>query len=194
MEEINFNLTDSLKKYKPIDSVEAEHLKKIIAFINSNNNQFSRTNLLGHIVGSAYLFNEDFSKVLLTHHKFLNRWLQFGGHSDGEKNTLSVAMRETFEESGISNIKPVNGEIFDVDAHIIPENKKKNEPEHYHYDIRFLLTTSQKNYIVSDESTELGWFTIEEFKKIDQTESGKRFVKKWQQLIQNKTISRECNK
>lgn len=97
------------------------------------------------MTGSAWLLNPDGTKVLLTHHKKLNRWLQFGGHSDGESNTWNVALREVTEESGIQNIQFVSSDIFDVDIHTIPENSKKNEPEHKHYDIRFFIKSPNRS-------------------------------------------------
>jgi len=38
-------------------------------------------------------------RVLLTHHKKLGKWLQLGGHSDGNSNMLDVALKEAKEES-----------------------------------------------------------------------------------------------
>jgi len=177
-----FNLQKALENYTPFNEKESQHLQKILAFLKSDDNNYDRSNLSGHITGSGYLFNTDFSKVLLTHHKFLNKWLMFGGHSDGDENTFNVATRETCEESGINNFQPIQNSIFDVDTHRIPENKKKNEPEHYHYDIRFAFSTDNEQFIISDESNELRWFTLEEFMQLDRSECGQRIAQKWRAL------------
>jgi 8-oxo-dGTP pyrophosphatase MutT (NUDIX family) len=213
-----FKLTKELKKYQPADETEKDYLKLLKEFLggdntkdkaenekdksgkikklkdkNLNENLFLRTNTAGHVTGSAFLLNKDLTKVLLTHHKALNKWLQFGGHSDGDKNTLNVAWRETNEESGIdlSDIKPISSSIFDIDVHKIPANPKRNEGEHLHYDVRFVFTTDKEDFKISDESNDLKWATLEEFKKLKETDplnklSSARFVKKWEELQKSK--------
>lgn len=188
MENIAFDLVAALKQYQPFDATEAENLKLTQNFLQNNNNLFSRTNLAGHVNGSGFLLSEDLSQVLLTHHKALNQWLQFGGHSDGDANTLRVAMRETWEESGIANFHPVriNGSyIVDVAVNQIPANDKKQEPAHQHYDIYFLFTTPEKDYRISNESNDLKWFTFDEFKQLPATPNRLRFIQKWQRLRDN---------
>ena len=162
----DFDLLTELKKYKPQDKKEMEYVKQTIDFLEHGENQFVRTNLKMHLVAGAYLLNEKMDKVLLTNHKALGIWLPFGGHSDGEKNSLNVALREVREESGIENIDIGNGEIIDVDIHTIPENLKKNEPEHKHIEIRFIFKTPQEQFVMSDESNAVAWMSIDEFKNL----------------------------
>ena len=101
-------------------------------------------------------------KSLLNFHKKLNRWLQFGGHSDGCPDTWEVALREAIEETGMKDIDFAMLDIFDIDVHPIPENLKKNEPEHLHYDIRFLLKAKSDEFVISDESNNLKWVNNED--------------------------------
>lgn len=162
----NFDLLEELKKYKPFNEQEKKYVQETIDFLEHGNDQFVRTNFEKHIVAGAYLFNSTLDKILLTHHKTLGIWLHFGGHSDGEANSLNVALREVREESGIENINIGDGHIADVDIHTIPENKKKNEPAHKHIDIRFIFTTPEENYKISDESDDLAWIPFEKFKKM----------------------------
>lgn len=177
----------ALKKYNTSFENEVSFIQKIIYFIKSTPNCFDRTHLEGHVTGSAWLLNPDGTKVLLTHHKKLNRWLQFGGHSDGESNTWNVALREVTEESGIQNIQFVSSDIFDVDIHTIPENSKKNEPEHKHYDIRFLLRAPTEVFTISDESNLLKWVTLQELSGMAERKeispSMERMMKKWVKLM-----------
>jgi 8-oxo-dGTP pyrophosphatase MutT (NUDIX family) len=80
-------------------------------------------------------------------------WLQLGGHADGDNDILRVALKEASEESGISSIKDISEEIFDIDVHQIPANK--NEKAHIHYDIRFILQVSSDEKIkINHESNE----------------------------------------
>lgn len=162
---MKFDLDKALQDYKPKDAKEIESLNKTRKFLREDDNCFSRTNLSGHITAGALVIDKDYN-ILLNHHKILDIWLHFGGHSDGDCDSLNVAKREVMEESGIVDINDLGGKIFDIDVHIIPENLKKNEPAHYHYDIRFLFITKNKSYEISDESKEIKWVTIEQAKKL----------------------------
>jgi 8-oxo-dGTP pyrophosphatase MutT (NUDIX family) len=114
------------------------------------------------------------------HHAKLDRWLQLGGHCDGDVDVLAVAIKEAQEESGIIGIKPVSPEIFDIDIHLIPANK--NEQEHYHYDVRFLLQVTSDEEIVSNrESKELRWIKKDSSQLPTNELSVIRMFKKWSQ-------------
>ncbi len=179
-------LLTALKNYQTNFETEKAFIPEIINFIKENPNCFERTNLSGHITGSAWVLSPDEKKVLLTHHKKLNRWLQVGGHSDGEDNTWNVALREATEESGILDIEFVTQEIFDIDIHTIPENPKKSEPEHKHYDVRFLLKALTENFIMSTESNSLKWATFQELSQMAERQeispSMVRMADKWRRL------------
>jgi 8-oxo-dGTP pyrophosphatase MutT (NUDIX family) len=124
---------------------------------------FQRTHLPGHITGSSWIVNPDKTKTLLVHHAKLNKWVQPGGHADGEENILNVALREAEEETGLVNFKS-SSEIFDLDIHLIPE--RKDFPEHYHYDIRFLMEANEnEKIIVSEESHDVRWINLNELEK-----------------------------
>lgn len=136
---------------------------KLLHFISNTPSCFSRNNQEGHITGSAWLINPKGDKALLTLHHKLKRWMQTGGHADGNPDTLEVALREAEEESGITGIQPVSREIFDIDIHLIPARPAKGEPEHYHYDVRYLLRAPHEEFAISDESDALAWWTEEDF-------------------------------
>lgn len=138
---------------------EVGPLRPFIEFVQNNRNCFERSLTIGHVTSSAWLLNPDRSKVLLTHHKKLNKWLQLGGHADGESNMLSVALREAYEESGLECIVPLSDEIFDLDIHRVPKNR--NEMAHFHYDVRFLLEARNSEKVsISAESHDLSWIPM----------------------------------
>jgi len=116
--------------------------------------------------------------VLLTHHRRMNKWVQLGGHTDGDSDVLAAALREAGEESGIEGIRPLSGDIFDIDVHRIPA--RGGEPAHYHYDIRFIATvTGSEDYTVSDESHDLAWVKIEKLTEYTTEDSMLRMRRKW---------------
>ena len=131
----------------------------------------------GHITGSAWIIDATRHYVLLTHHAKLNKWLQLGGHADGELNPLAVAMREAREESGLTKLRVISEEVFDVDRHLIPA--RKTDPDHFHYDIRFMIEADpDEPLLISDESHDLAWIEIAKMAEYNNEESMLRMARK----------------
>ncbi len=174
-------ILEKLARHIPYDAHERESLRRIIEFVSTTLPCFDRSHLAGHVTGSAWVLNHDGTKVLLTHHRKLNKWLQLGGHCDGDANVLRVAIREAQEESGVTDIEPLTDAVFDVDVHPIPQHGET--PAHDHYDIRFLLRVTSEsaaaNIQISDESHDLAWFARDEIERLDTDESVRRMTKKW---------------
>src|SRR5579859_4895881 len=106
-------------------------VQHFIDFLAQGERVFRREAREGHFTGSAWLVSADGERVLLTHHRKLGRWLQLGGHADGDTDLAQVALREAEEESGLVGLA-VEPEPFDLDRHRIPA--RGTEPEHWHYD------------------------------------------------------------
>ena len=123
---------------------------------------FVKENLEGHITGSIFIINPDKTKILLIFHKKLQKWLQFWGHADGEKNIQNVAIREFQEESGILIAPKILWDILHVDVHDVPEYKWK--PEHRHFDIRYLwiIDDTIPLFRQEEEVDDIRWFAIDE--------------------------------
>ena len=181
-------ILDKLSSFEGSTSEEKQYKADLTRFINNNKNCFSSVhppireseaeNEVGHITGSAWILNKTKDKVLLTHHRKLNKWLQLGGHSDGNANVLETALREAWEESGIDSIIPLSEEIFDIDIHQI--KAKGDRPTHLHYDVRFLLQSLETDeFAISEESHDLKWVSIDEVEKLNPSESMKRMCRKW---------------
>jgi 8-oxo-dGTP pyrophosphatase MutT (NUDIX family) len=139
---------------------------------------FQRERESGHFTGSAWLVSADSERVLLTHHRKLNRWLQLGGHADGDSDLAAVALREAEEESGLTDLT-VEPDIFDLDRHLIPA--RGDEPEHWHYDVRFVVRAhGSEDFTVGDESHDLAWRSIGELVSDESVdESVRRMAAKW---------------
>lgn len=156
---------------------EKEYTERIVKFIKNNDNCFDRCCEIGHITASAWLVNQDNTKVLLMLHKKLDLWLQLGGHCDGDSDVLRVALKEAQEESGIKDIFVKYESIFDLDVHMIPEIK--NVKSHIHYDIRFLLQTKHDIIIKNEESKNLQWILKNKNDSPSKERSIMRMFDKW---------------
>mgnify|MGYP001281181270 CR=1 FL=1 len=148
-----------LDRYARHHEDEAETVARFREFVSVHPDCFERTLVIGHITGSAWILDASGERVLLTHHRKLNRWLQPGGHADGDPDVLAVALREAWEETGLESLVAINGEIFDLDIHTIPT--RGEEADHLHYDVRFLLRdTSAGAWVISEESHALAWVAL----------------------------------
>ncbi len=146
-----------LHRYAPTEPQEIMAREQMLQFLDKHADCFERGCIPGHFTASAWLLNKDHSQALLTHHAKFDVWIQLGGHCDGDSDVLQVALKEAREESGLINITPVSREIFDIDVHSIPA--WKHEPEHLHYDVRFLLqVTDDAPLVINHESKALQWF------------------------------------
>jgi 8-oxo-dGTP pyrophosphatase MutT (NUDIX family) len=166
-----------IDKYKQKHPNEREMIGKFREFVGSNSDCFERSLKIGHITGAALITDAGRTRVLLTHHAKLNIWLQPGGHADGQPDVFQVALREVVEETGLKQITPVHEEIFDLDVHLIPA--RKNDPDHYHYDVRFLMTADMNhNLIISHESHDLAWVPLSNISNYTSEPSIHRMIQK----------------
>jgi 8-oxo-dGTP pyrophosphatase MutT (NUDIX family) len=147
-------------------------------FLLSGPRVFERANASGHFTGSAWLVSADGSKVLLMHHRKLGRWLQPGGHADGDKDLARVALREAQEETGVAGLS-VDEAIFDIDRHRIPA--RAHEPEHWHYDVRHVVRAGvDETFVVNAESHALAWRPVVEMAGDETLDASlRRMARKW---------------
>lgn len=162
---------------RALEAHEAEMTAATIAFVEAEVECLRRECGPGHLTGSAWVVSPDRTRTLLTHHHKLDKWLQLGGHADGDPDLLAVALREAREESGLTNVRAVSAEIFDVDRHWIPA--RKSDPGHWHYDLRFLIEADPAEaLVISSESKDLAWVEVARVTALNAEESMARMVRK----------------
>lgn len=161
------SLLTALRTYKTPYDEERPFIARFIELLK-HEDAYQRKHLPGHITGSSWIVNQDRSKVLLVKHGSLKKWLQPGGHADGDENVFRVAMREANEETGLTNIAHLGEGLFDIDIHQIPERKDLSFPGHDHYDVRFLFQANESDkLLISDESTDLKWVKLNELEQFN---------------------------
>ena len=146
-----------LERYAARDAEQERTRAAMLAFLDLHpRDAHLRSTIEGHLTASALVIDEARGRGLLTFHRKLERWLQLGGHCDGDANLPGAALRECVEESGIAGLV-IDPEPVDLDIHLIPE--RKDEPAHLHLDTRFLVYAPHgAKETLSAESHSLGWF------------------------------------
>ncbi|MFT7598521.1 MAG: 8-oxo-dGTP pyrophosphatase MutT (NUDIX family) [Acidimicrobiales bacterium] len=140
-----------------VDAIGDAVRREILDFCIAHDDALFRTCLPGHLTGSALVIDPSARRVLLLHHAKLDRWLQPGGHADGDGNLGRVALREAEEETGLNGLELVEPAI-DLDIHEIPE--RGDEPAHLHLDVRFLvLTTTDTEVAINHEAFDARWIS-----------------------------------
>lgn len=175
-------LLQLLDGYLVANPAEHDSVEKVRALVLAHDDCFERSCIPGHITGSAWVVSPDHRAVLLTHHRKLDRWLQLGGHADGQTDVLQVALREVEEESGLRDLTIVSPLPFDIDVHLIPA--RANEPAHFHHDFRFLLVAAPAQELrISEESHDLRWIERARLHEISSEESILRMERKAAALL-----------
>ena len=171
-------LASALTTYAARWPQEAATVALFHTLLEDAENPFLRERLAGHFTASCWLVSADGARVLLTHHRKLGLWLQLGGHADGQRDLSAAALREAEEESGLTWLR-VEPAIFDLDRHRIPIHK--TVPEHWHYDVRFIVRAgTDEAYTISEESLDLAWRDIAELAvDADADPSVRRMAGKW---------------
>lgn len=143
-----------------------------------------------HFTASVWVVSKNTpKKVLLIHHKKLDRWLQLGGHIEQFENPVETAIRETQEESGL-DISFLAQKIMAPDSEtkflplpdflveqFIPHYQ--DTPEHFHLDMQYVVEVEEQELEQSmTEAKGIGWFTLEEALKLQIHEDTKIILQK----------------
>jgi 8-oxo-dGTP pyrophosphatase MutT (NUDIX family) len=176
------SLLDELRTYVPADAREAAMRDRLIAFVTANADAFERTLAAGHVTASAWIVDPARTRALLAHHRKLDKWLQLGGHADGDPDVRGAALREAREESGLTSLRFAADGIYDLDVHAIPE--RPGEPAHEHYDVRFALEADPAEPLVtSAESHALAWIALGDLAAYGADESVLRLARKTGRIL-----------
>lgn len=160
-------LIQSVECFSPYNEQEERDKELILDSLRQGDACFYRENKQAHISSSGWVVNPSHKKVLLAYHNIYGSWAWTGGHADGEKDLLSVAMKEAMEETGISKVEPVTKDIFSLEILTVDGHEKKGAyvSSHLHLNITYLLEADDTLPIrnKADENSAVGWFDLEEF-------------------------------
>ncbi|WP_419931575.1 NUDIX hydrolase [Candidatus Poriferisodalis sp.] len=160
--------TALVRDFVPRDRVQAVHRRRLLDFAARHPDALHRSCEAGHLTASAWVVNHNATQGLVLLHRKIGRWLQPGGHADGEGSLAAVALREATEETGIDGLLVWTAPV-DIDVHLFV-NRRRTEPDHLHFDVRFLVCAPRHAAPSGNhESDELTWVARD---RLDEPELG----------------------
>ncbi|WP_366557937.1 NUDIX hydrolase [uncultured Oscillibacter sp.] len=158
-------LLQQLLSFRPWNEQEARDRDEMVRRIRSGEALYTRDNPAAHFTASAWVVSPDRRQVLLAFHNLYRSWAWLGGHADGERNLLAVAMREVREESGLASVSPVTPELYSLEILTVDGHEKRGRyvSSHLHLNVTYLLEADPSQSIrpKADENSSVGWFTPE---------------------------------
>jgi len=155
-----------LSAYEPHDEQETADKAVMLDCIDRFDDVYLRTNLLCHVTASAWIANERRDRVLMIYHNIYDSWAWTGGHADGERDLLSVAIREAKEETGLNSVRPASDRLLSIETLTVNPHRKRGRfvPAHLHLNGTFLLIADDTEplRVKADENSAVRWFAPDE--------------------------------
>lgn len=159
-------MIQKIREYKPFNEQEERDREVLLRLLSGVGDVYSRENLTAHMTASAWVVNENRDKVLMAYHNIYHSWSWLGGHADGERDLLAVALREVGEESGVIHVRPLSEEIFSLEILTVDGHEKRGKyvPSHLHLNLTYLLEAREGDALSmkADENSGVAWFGLEE--------------------------------
>lgn len=160
------DLLTQIENYHPYNEQEEADLAVMKTLLKTEPDIFARENKTAHMTASSWLVNRTHDKVLMIYHNIYNSWAWTGGHADGERDLLAVAVREAQEETGVTDIRPVGSDIFSIEVLTVDGHEKRGAyvPSHLHLNVTYLLEADEEEVlrVKPDENSGVKWFSLED--------------------------------
>lgn len=159
-------LLEELEQYRPWNEQEERDRTELLRRLRSGEDLYTRDNAAGHLTASAWVVSPDRRRVLMAYHNIYDSWSWLGGHADGDRDLLAVALREVREESGLTAVRPVSRSIYSVEILTVDGHEKRGAyvSSHLHLNVTYLLEADPADPVrcKPDENSRVGWFGLEE--------------------------------
>ena len=165
----------TVEAFQPTLPEHAAARERMLAFIDEHPDALERSCEEGHLTASTIVLDAARARVLLMDHRKLGKWLQMGGHADGEGDLAAVALSEAEDESGITGLALLAGPV-DLDVHLI--EGVDGEQAHLHLDVRYAAVAPPGAVAAGNaESREVRWFTLDELVSLETDDSTRRLAR-----------------
>lgn len=159
-------LIEAIQNFTPWNEQETHDKAEILRWLNSGTDIFTRNNNAAHLTASSWVVSPDRKQVLMIYHNLYDSWAWMGGHADGEHDLFAVALRETQEESGLTQLLPITNEIYSLEVLTVDGHIKRGcyVSSHLHLNVTYLFEADPALplRIKPDENSGVAWFPVEE--------------------------------
>jgi len=159
------DLLSQLRSFRPWNEQEERDRDALLRLLEDGGVSYEREDP-AHMTASAWVASPDRKQVLLAYHNIYGSWAWLGGHADGDRDLLRVALREVREESGLKNVRPVSEDLYSVEILTVDGHEKQGRyvSSHLHLNVTFLLEADPSSPIRSrpSENSSVGWFGLDE--------------------------------
>ena len=157
----------TIRGYVPKDEREAAEKAEILTLIDREGERLlTRDCAYAHVTASSVIVNRARTKTLMAFHKIYQSWAWTGGHADGERDLLAVALRECREETGVKNVRAVSRDIFSLEVLTVDGHEKRGAyvPSHLHMNVTYLLEADDHDALTvcETENSGVAWFTLDD--------------------------------
>ena len=154
---------EEIIKLLPHDETDAEEIRR---WIEKYGEKLLTRMPEGHLTASGFIFNPKRTKTLMVFHNIYQSWAWTGGHADGERDLLAVALCEALEETGVQHIRPIDGTVCAADILPVAAHSKRGQPvaAHVHLNVTFALECEEADAlrVKPDENSAVGWIPLAE--------------------------------
>ena len=158
-------LMRQIEAYRPFNEQEERDRELFLQALRDRPLIFTRQDPLAHMTASAWVVNRGRSRALMAYHNIYDSWSWLGGHADGERDLLSVALREVREESGLRTLRLVTGEIYSLESLTVDGHEKGGRyvSSHLHLNVTYLIEADDGEALSAkaDENQAVAWFGLE---------------------------------
>lgn len=176
------NYMEQIRQYQPYNEEEKQDRETALKYLKVFPDLLSRKNEFAHVTVSSWILNPDFTKTILVYHNIYQSWSWVGGHADGEGNLMKAAVREALEETGLTHIEPVTGEIFSLEILLVDGHWKHDcyISSHVHINVTFLLTAGEEQVlkIKPDENSGVRWTPLNQVENLSREPFMKKIYRK----------------
>ena len=159
------DLMAQLRAFRPWNEQEERDQRALLRLLEHGQAPYGREDP-AHWTASAWVASPDRSQVLMAYHNVYGSWAWLGGHADGERDLLSVALREVREESGLEEVRPVSRNLYSLEILTVDGHEKRGRyvSSHLHLNVTFLLEADPAAPVrcKPDENSLVGWFGLGE--------------------------------
>jgi 8-oxo-dGTP pyrophosphatase MutT (NUDIX family) len=143
-------------------SAAQEQLRQdYLAHLDAHEDASAKAGPPAHFTASCLVIDEAGERVLLTLHRKVGRWLQFGGHIEAsDPSGAAAALREAVEESGLpEGALTLRPELAQLDRHALGSGFSRCTE---HLDLRWVaVAAAGSDPVVSEESLDVAWWPID---------------------------------